>query len=42
MHVHNIQMDIYRNLLCRCGKVFVRNNKLSLDELYRTDADRNI
>ncbi len=42
MHVHNIQIDRFRNLLCGCGKIFVRNSTLSLDDMYRTDADRNI
>jgi len=42
MHVHNNQMDRYGNIICRCGKIFVRNSRLSLDQMYRTDTDRNI
>ena len=41
-HVHNNQLDKYTNIVCRCGKIFVRLTGKTLDDIYRTDEYRDI
>ena len=43
MHEHTTHIDRYNNLICHCGKIFVRNITVLPDYVeYRTDADRDI
>ncbi len=43
MHKHITHIDRYNNLICDCGKIFVRNIARQPDYVqYRTDSDRDI